>query len=242
MSSSNLTRLAVQSYCFRDFEFESALRCVMDLGFNVIELCGVHMPPDVLDPEFRMRRDTLRCSDIRVPSFGVEVFEEDHGSNRRRFEFAQALGVNCVTADVAPAVMDDVEKLAQEFSVRVALHNHGPASRYDKVNDLLHALEGRGPLLGACLDTGHAIRSGESAAEAVRALGPRLMELHLKDWVRGGEEQKLGEGGLDLRELVAALDEIGFNGWIVLECELNPHDPAPCLRECAATWRQAAGE
>ncbi|MFP4501365.1 MAG: sugar phosphate isomerase/epimerase family protein [Candidatus Hydrogenedentota bacterium] len=241
MSSSNLTRLAVQSYCFREFEFESALRCAMELGINVVELCRVHMLPDLMDPEFRMRRDTLRCADIRVPSFGVEVFEQDQGANRRRFEFAQALGVNCIAADVAPVALDDIEQLTREFSVRVALHNHGPGARYDKVNDVVQALDGRCPLIGACLDTGHAIRSGEDPAEAVRALGPLLFEIHLKDWVRGGEEQMLGEGDLDLRELVAALDEVGFNGWTVFEFELNPNNPVPGLKQCVDAWKQAAG-
>ena len=71
-------------------------------------------------------------------------------------------------------------------------------ARYDKVADTLKAVEGRHPFIGACVDTGHHIRSGEEPHAVIDQLGDRVISLHLKDWEIGGEERIIGEGSMDL--------------------------------------------
>jgi inosose dehydratase len=90
--------------------------------------------------------------------------------------------------------------------------------------------------LGLCLDTGHWTVGGGDPITAVRTYSARLRHLHLKDvdasvlaGLQAGEVPSftaavedvvfnpLGEGVLDLDGLLAALDELGYAGWLMVE-------------------------
>lgn len=238
-SAADLTQLGAQSYSFRKFDFEGTIGCMKELGLPLIEYCGVHFPPDAAAQGFLNIKRRLGESGLRVSCFGVEGFVADAAVNRRRFEFARALGVGIFTADPAPDSFESLDALCEEFGVKIAIHNHGPGARYDKALDTINAVKGRHPLIGACVDTGHCIRSGEAPHEVIEALGDRVHSLHLKDWKAGGEEQIVGEGDLDLPKLVRALKAIGFNGPIIMEYELSPENPAPDMRKGIENWRKA---
>lgn len=232
-------KMGAQSYSFRKFSFEDSIKCLKELGLNVMEYCGVHFPCDATHEKFDYVKKTILESGIQVPSYGVEGFSGDEAANRKKFEFAKALGVGILTADPTPDAFDNLEKLCKEFQIKIAIHNHGPGARYDKVADTLKAVEGRTPLIGACVDTGHAIRSGEKPHEVIRALGSRVICLHLKDWVHGGKEQILGEGDIDLLEVAKALKAIHFSGPIVMEYEESPDNPVPDMKKGWANWMKA---
>jgi len=231
--------VGAQSFSFRKFDLAGALRCLAGLGANQMEFCAVHFPADADHPDFRAVCRAIQEADVLVPCFGVESFSGDADANRRKFEFARALGAFVLTADPAPESFADLEGLCDEFGIAIAIHNHGPGARYDKVADTLAAVAGRHPLIGACVDTGHAIRSGEKPHEVIQALGERVISLHLKDWEPGGPERILGEGALDLEETARALIEIGFDGPIVMEYEESPDNPVPDMRKGLAAWRAA---
>ncbi len=231
--------MGAQSYSFRKFSFEDSIKCLKELGLDVMEFCGVHFPCDPNYEKLDYVKQTLASSGVKVPCYGVEGFGPDADANRKKFEFARALGVSVLTADPTPDAFDNLEKLCEEYKVKIAIHNHGPGARYDKVADTLKAVEGRSPLIGACVDTGHAIRSGEKPHEVIRALGSRVICLHLKDWVHGGEEKILGEGDMDLLEVAKALKAIGFNGPMVMEYEESPENPVPDMKKGWANWIDA---
>ena len=67
--------------------------------------------------------------------------------------------------------------------------------------------------LGVLLDTGHAYAAGEDPAVVVKALGDRLLHVHLGDAALGGGDDDLPCGRLhDLTSFLAALDTSGFAG------------------------------
>ena len=228
--------MGAQSFSFRQFDLDGAIRCLKETGLNEMEFCRVHFPPDAADPGFEKVKATLAAAGIAVPAFGVEGFTGDEAENRKKFEFAKALGIGVLSADPTPDSFDNLEKLCEEFGIKIAIHNHGPGARYDKVADTLEAVKGRSPLIGACLDTGHAIRSGEEPQDIVDALGGRVLSLHLKDWRKGGEEQIIGEGDLDVSALAAALKAVQFTGPIVMEYEESPDNPVPDMKKGWANW------
>ncbi len=231
--------MGAQSFSFRKFSFEDSIQCLKDVGLNTMEFCAVHFPPDAAHEGFAHVKQTIEAAGISVPCFGVEGFGADAAANRKKFEFAKALGVEILSADPAPEAFDDLEGLCEEFGVKIAIHNHGPGARYDKVADTLDAVEGRTPLIGACVDTGHAIRSGEAPDEIIEQLGSRVISVHLKDWVQGGEEQILGEGDIDLAAVAHALNDIGFAGPLVMEYELSPEDPIADMKKGWQNWLDA---
>lgn len=232
-------RFGAQSYSFRKFDFAGSIAQLKALGLKYMEYCSVHFPPDAQDANFGKVQQALRDAGVITLSFGVEGFGKDKAANRKKFEFAKAFGLEVLTADVEPDAFDDVEALCEEFKIKIGLHNHGPKARYDKVTDTLKAVEGRSPLIGACVDTGHAIRSGEKPHEVITALGARVLSMHLKDWITGGEEQILGEGNMDLVAVAKALKAIKFDGPIVMEYENSPENPVPDMKVSLANWEKA---
>ncbi len=228
-----------QSYSFRKFDTAGAVACLKQLGADTMEFCAVHFPPDAGDAGFAGIKRLLEEQQVQVPCYGVEEFTADAAANRKKFEFARALGAQVLTADPAPDAFDSLDALVEEFQIRIAIHNHGPGARYDKVEDTLKAVRGRHPFIGACVDTGHHLRSNEPPHEVITRLGDRLLSLHLKDWIIGGEEQILGEGDLDLTAVARALLEIGFTGPVVMEYEESPDNPVPDMKKGLANWRAA---
>lgn len=234
--------LGSQSYSFRTFSFEGAIAELKKIGLNQMEFFSGHIPTNADDETMASVLATLEAEGIEVPCFGVEGFGPIAEANRAKFEFGQRLGIDMFTANPDPRSFDNLEELTEEFGIGIAIHNHGPGARYDKVADTLSAVEGRNPHIGACVDTGHVIRSGEVPHEVIRALGDRVLSVHLKDWTHGGAEQIVGEGDMDLIEVVRALRDINFNGPIMLEYEESPEDPGPDMAIGIENWRAAVAE
>lgn len=234
--------LGCQSYSFRKFNFEDSIKQLKKLDLDIMEFCGVHFPADAAAEGFPKVKATLADKAVKAPCFGVEGYGADAAANRGKFEFAKALGVSILTADPAPEAFDNLEQLCEEFQIKIAIHNHGPRARYDKVADTLKAVEGRHAFIGACVDTGHSIRSAEKPHEVIKALGSRVISVHLKDWKTGGEEQILGEGDMDLLAVAKALFEIKFKGPVIMEYENSPDNPVPDMKKGMANWRRAVAE
>lgn len=131
-----------------------------------------------------------------------------------------------------------LDELAHEApdGVRVAFHPHTATwiESPDEVDALAARLRGR--RAGLCLDVGHYLVGGGDPVAAIRRHGPLITHVHAKDVdplvlarLRAGEIAgfegairdrlftELGNGALDLRGVVEALDGIGFDGWIMVE-------------------------
>ena len=233
------TLMGAQSYSVREFDFERSIQALKALGLNRMEFCTAHFPADKGDAGFEKVKNTIQEQGIEVPCFGVQSFSADEAANRKNFEFAQALGVGILTANPTKDAFDSLESLTEEFGIKIAIHNHGPGARYDGVADTLEAVKGRHPRIGACVDTGHVLRSGEHPHEVIDALGDRVHSLHLKDWKFGGEEQVLGEGDMDLTAVAKSLKALNFVGPIMMEYENHPGDPVPHMKKGLENWRAA---
>jgi len=72
--------------------------------------------------------------------------------------------------------------------------------------------------------------------ETLRKVGPLCRHVHLADNTR----TEPGSGSIDFRAAFQALKEIGFDGYMALECRLSdPDDPAGCLKRCVEYLRSA---
>ena len=236
-------RLGSQSYSFRKFDTAGAIKEVQKLGLSNIEFCNAHFPCSATDPGLAAVQALIKETGINVLCYGVEGFGADEAANRAKFEFAKALGIGIITADPLPESFANLDKLTEEFKIKIAIHNHGPNDeRYGHVEKVLAAIKDHSPLIGACVDTGHTIRSAEKPHEVIAALGDRVHSLHLKDWVTGGEEQILGKGDMDLVAVARALKGIKFAGPLMIEYENSPDNPGPDMAIGIANWQSAVDE
>ena len=109
--------------------------------------------------------------------------------------------------------------------------------------ELLERLGSEGGELGLCLDVGHLLCTGDlPVGETIRALAPRLAQVHLDD-IRDGvhEHRMLGEGDLDLPEALGALVACGYAGQVALELSRDSHRGAWAAQEGLARVRAALG-
>jgi len=233
-------RLGVQSYSFRQFDTMGAIKGTQKLGLNNIEFCAAHFPCDPNDPGLPKVKEMIKDSGINVLSYGVEGFSKDEAANRAKFEFAKALGIGIITASPELDSFDVLDKLTEEYKIKIAIHNHGPNDeRYGLVAKTIAAVKDHSPMIGACVDTGHVIRAAEKPHEVLAALGDRVISMHLKDWVTGGEEQILGEGDMNLVKVATVLKDLQFSGPLMIEYENHPENPGPDMSSGIANWEAA---
>ncbi len=142
--------LGIQSYTLRNFPIDKALAIIHDdLGLHYVELFNAHFPLESSDDQIQAMKSKTAGLAIAMTAHGVNGFSKDHEANRRWFEFAKKAGIRNLSADPTEDSFDSLDKLCDEYDVRIAIHNHGPGARYDKVADVLKAVKGHNPKIGA---------------------------------------------------------------------------------------------
>jgi inosose dehydratase len=237
-------RLGIQMYSLRGYKVDEALQHARDLGFRFIEFYSGMFPLDSTPEQIAALKKKVADLGLTISAHGVNGFGGDAAANRRVFEFARAAGVPIITADPSPESFASLDELVKEFNIRIAIHNHGPKHRYNKVVDVLRAIEKHDERIGACADLGHFIRSGEKPVEVIRLLKGRLYGIHLKDFKEMQDKTTgviLGKGHLDVPGVFAALEQVGFpaDGALSLEYEEHPENPLADIRECLEVARGA---
>jgi inosose dehydratase len=155
----------------------------------------------------------------------------------------------CVEANLARAC-----EVARSRNLRPVLHHH--VGTYVETPDEVAAVLERTPV-GLCLDTGHYVYGGGDPLAAVRTFGSRVDYLHLKDvdpgklaevrrreldfagGVAAGVFCPLGQGCVPFAEIFEELARLDFDGWVVVEQDVdptgrtgvNPLEAARCSRE-----------
>ncbi len=114
-----------------------------------------------------------------------------------------------------------------------------PLNRYETslVNTVEQALEGLGELLGQsvglALDTYHLNIEERSSADAIRAAGDHLVHLQ----VCGSDRGAPGGDQTDWPAIVAALDDVGYEGALTIE-SFTPDNAS--IAVAASIWRPLA--
>jgi len=236
--------LGIQAFSLRKYSLDDALRHTKELGFDAIEFYPKMFPVTDSPLEIKAVLQKVKDHGLLISAHGVNRFTADSEANRKVFTFAKQAGIKTLTADPAPESFDNLEELVKEFDIRIAIHNHGPGHRYNKIIDVLRAIENRDSRIGACADLGHYIRSAERPVEVIRLLKGRLYGIHLKDFAEMQKKSEgviLGKGHLDVPAVFVALDQVGFpdDGALSLEYEKNPENPLNDIRQCVDIARNA---
>jgi sugar phosphate isomerase/epimerase len=80
------------------------------------------------------------------------------------------------------------------------------------------------PMVKMNCDIGHLFCVGEDPAGVIRSMSQEIAHFHLEDIGANRVHQHLtpGKGAIDFRSIFAALDEIGYSGWVTVE--LYPYE------------------
>jgi len=184
-------QMSIHAYTFRKFSIFECIDKTAALGLTHMSLSGsVSLTGkdsvstiQLSDKDAAAIQKAVADKGIKLVNIGVVKLPPDEAASRKVFEFAKKMGIDTLVAEPEPAALDTVEKLCKEYNIKVAIHNHPKPSPYWNPDTVLAAVKDRTPLMGACADTGHWLRSGLDPVECLKKLEGRVITLHFKDLV-----------------------------------------------------------
>ncbi len=231
--------MGLQTYTLRNFDLDTCLKQLKDFGLKYAQFYSGMMKQTTDAAQIASYKEKLAAAGVTILSYGVQGFGKNHDQNKAQFEFAKAMGFKVYTADPAPDSFESLDALTREYGMKIAIHNHGPGDKkYAKLEQVQKAVEKWPEAIGSCVDTGHVLRSGEDPVKWIQALGPRVHDVHIKDFSDANTEHVLGQGKLDVLGVLKALKAVKFGGILALEYEKNPKDPIADIKACLEAVRE----
>lgn len=242
-------KLGAQSYTFREFDLEPALKRMKDLGLHYVELFQKHAPLGSSPAQIAALLKLCKEYEVTPLAWGVQHFTKNTDANRKIFAFGKALGIKMFSADPDPDSFDSLDKLCEEYKIAIGIHPHGPQGRREhrwySAQLILKAVRDHHPLLGSCLDTGHLIRAAQlgdklDPVQQIRLMGARNFGIHLKDHDNKHKTDVIfGKGVLDVPGVLKALRDVKFHGLISIEYEAHAKDPVPDVQACVRVVKES---
>ncbi len=240
-------RMGLQSNVLNAFspELEPMLANIAELGLGWVEFARWHYQVTEDAERIAAVQALLVQHRLQMEAYFLGDIHAEADALRQAFEFARRNGVSVLVGQPSEEAFPLLDKLVKEFDIKVAVHNYGPGALYDRIDDLVEAVEPWDARIGCCLDTGHAMRAGEVPVDAVRRLGKRLHGIHLREHEAVQRDPQppetiVGEGALQLEAFCRALREVRFDGPLTVEVYYRPRDPMDALRRCLANLSEAA--
>jgi len=180
---------------------------------------------------------------IKLTAIGTVYFQKDEDDDiRAKFDYAKRAGVKVIVAgDPSPATLPRIEKFVKEYDIKIAIHNHGPEDKiWPSPLDVLKAVKGMDPRIGCCIDVGHCERAGTDVVAAIKEVGPRLFDMHMKDLTDFNSKESqvaVGDGIMPIRGIFETLIAIKYKGYVDLEYEVHGDDPMPGVTKSFAYMR-----
>lgn len=138
--------------------------------------------------------------------------------------------------------LDRIVAKAKEYGVTACIHPHW-GTMVQNVDEVERVLDNS--TVGLCLDTGHLAAGGADVVALTQKYASRVDIVHAKDvhkdmtdkllpgdltWsegVKAGMFAPIGEGDIDFKAIIAALDGAGFDGYYVLEQDIMIDEEPP---------------
>ncbi len=181
-----------------------------------------------LDPEVRKRAVKSTCDAVELakffdaPMIVIHASAEPIGKSERKKRMALAIDslhkIHSKSCELR-------KKLAVELLPRTCLGNN--------VDELLEIIAPfKDGTVGTCLDVNHLMSDYKRIPAVVKKLGKRLFTLHLSDYDGIDEQHWLpGNGVIEWKKFMKALDDIGYRGPFNYECSFRPNERLRMLCE-----------
>ena len=193
-------KLGVQMWTFHISSFEKAIQRTDSAGLKYVEVypgqrlyenSTNYIDPAMPESDCKAMQKMLDEKGISIGAYGVLLCETE-AEWKLNFDFAKKMHIPIITAEPKTEHLDVVNKLAKEYNIKVAIHDHPRPSLYWHPDSVYAAIKNR-PYIGVCADLGHWVRNGLNVMDCLKKLSGRIMVLHFKDVIRP-EDVKLISG------------------------------------------------
>jgi len=241
-------KLGMQTWTLRNLNFEQAMEFCAKHQIKYVQLIPNHLNPNGTKEEWQKKKEVIEKNGLIAYTFGVAGTSLNHDENKKLFECAKFFGMKLIVVEPGDfKIFDDLEQLAKEYDIRVAIHNHGISSMYGNPLVVRNVLKHRDSRIGVCLDAGWIASSRMNPAGVFRDYQGRVFDIHLKDKkVTGGEKGDssrdtfLGEGDAKLSELIKMLQERKWDGVLAIETDNDLKDPTEHTEKAIEFFKNAS--
>jgi D-psicose/D-tagatose/L-ribulose 3-epimerase len=220
-------------------DFERCNEIIKNAGIESVSFCAAMSPDrDLIDPDPQVRENGVAylkaCMDGLVVVGGKHLVGPFYSAVGRTWK---------QTAEEREADMQILVEILRELSDYAAerglLLGVEPINRFEtsfittaeQVIELVDRVDH--PACKVMLDTFHMNIEEDSLGDAIRAAGPRLIQVHSNENNRGTP----GKGHVPWEEVAQALKDIHFDGVFVIE---SFTDKVESIAKAAAIWRPLA--
>lgn len=248
-------QLSLAAYTYRKFTLFETIDRAKSLGLKHVEAYGWQpIGPELKDVQFNPQappsamarvKNKLDDAGVKLSGFYARELGNKEDATRAVFDFAKLMEIPTIISE-PPAeaqVYEMLDRLANEYRINVAIHNHPAPSTYAQPETALKLIRSCGPRVGVCADTGHWARSGLNPAECLKQYAGRVIQLHLKDVSEAKKKAPdvlWGTGIGDIKAQLAELHRQGFDGVFSIEYESNPDDPTADVKKCIEYFKGVA--
>ena len=231
-------KLAMAGFTLNKFKTDEALKFCEDYGFRYLCVKNHHLPFDATAAQIAEFR--RKCADHGVTPYGVgPIYMYTPDEAKKYFDYAAALGVDLIVGvpgkKTGPkwtdthsdrAMCEACSKLADEYRMRFAIHNHGRNPKtgnpnlYPAVPETYELIRDLSPRMGFCVDWAYTFADGLDCREVARTYRDRIFDGHvrcLSDLKNGSSGINPAKRVFDYDGIFAALREIGYDGCLGLE-------------------------
>ena len=224
--------IGLQLWTFRLFSFYDAIAKADSCGIKYVQAFpGQNLggswtgkfDPSMTTEQRQAVKDYVKSKGIIINSYGVTGADNEEGW-RKLFEFAKDMGISLIVSEPKDEQWDYVDKLAGEYKIPVAIHDHPRPNHYWNPDSVLLAMKGH-PNIGACADIGHWARSGLNPVDCLKKLSGHIWNVHFKDIVTFNKTDAAdtipGKGVIDFHAVLQELKHQNYKGTFSIEHESN---------------------
>lgn len=235
-------KLGVASYSLREFSRGLAIHCIKELRTPYVSVKEYHLPYRSSPEELEAGRKQFDAAGLKIVSGGnIALQKDDPADIRRYFEYAKMCGMPMMVCAPTHSNLGAIEKMVQEYNIRIAIHNHGPEDKqYPTPQSVLKVVRNMDPRCGLCMDVGHSARAGANVVESIAEAGDRLFDMHIKDlrsFKSNDAQCDVGEGIMPIVGIFKQLQKMGYQGCVNLEYEINGDNPLPGMKNSFSYMR-----
>ena len=233
-------KLAMAGYTYNKFTVDQNLDALEKLDVHYLCVKNFHVPFDSTAAQIAEFRK--KCADHGVTPYGVgPIYMSAPDEAKKYFDYAAALGVGVLVGvpgeqavingkktSVSSRKMCEVcAKLAGEYKIKYAIHNHGANPKtgnpnlYPTVVSTYEYIKDLDPNIGFCMDIAYTYADGLDPAEIIRTYHKRIFDGHVRNIVAPGNNGSAGVSGpagvIPYRSVFEALRDVGYEGCLGLE-------------------------
>jgi len=234
------------SICYRGYEDDevaATLKYAPPLGYRYMEIHGpavwsidTALSFDLAGAQRALQASGMTCAGLYPPNWGGKD-DADIAARAQAIaacvEYTRVLGGTHISTSGAephgtPGALDRVIECGRQVlalvphntPIKLTMEPHFGNILQDWADfeQIVSAIDD--PRLGLCVDTGHFHSAGVDTPALIRHFADRIYAVHFKDHI-GTVSVGIGRGEIDLRKEVEALEEIGYQGGLTIELEVE---------------------